>query len=677
MNSLPGEFLHALGYTLLEYRGEGKFTLLTDAPEWFVALWGKAGSPGEVIPLAEKSPFLENFLFEAENCWSSQAGQTCSSETWIEKSPSGQEIPVQAMAVVLNGRGVLALHTPAAEFRERVSNLQVARTALLDHEKLIREIQKKEILLHCIVHDLSQPLSVMHVAMDCLTGEKVSDRGREFLQLGQLASNQQESMIREILHTFAADLRSTLDAGMDDNASPDLLQCAQTAMNSLSSTYRAKGVRLALIPAAEPYANWAVRGEESRLLRIFSNLLENALRYTPAGAEVRVNVEDEGDFRKAYIDDEGPGLPNDLRPEQIFGLFGKGKQSGGKAGLGLYFCRITVERWGGSIGCVSLPEKGSRFWFRLPKGAAKSAEPLPAANSEITQKVAGVPGNPVLPRALHILLADDQDDIRTLTTYQLERNGHQVTTAKTGTEALLKLRSERFDVAMLDEEMPGKTGDQVARAIRAEKTGPNAHAMLIALTGNNTEDDKRRLLETGFNSVLGKPFRMELLNQLLLGSESAESAVLPDEAGAQEHVRRSPTGQSSPSMDLLERVGGDKKLLQKMIKTFLRDAPLRLASLGKALKNKNSGELASQAHALRGSVSIFGALRARQYCQDLQDFGKEGNLTAAGPLLESLKEEIAKLEENLRGYGQPSGAQSSLKVASNAAKHAKPVRKTR
>ena len=104
------------------------------------------------------------------------------------------------------------------------------------------------------------------------------------------------------------------------------------------------------------------RGKK-KVARIFTNLLENALRYTPAGSGVTIGIEDEGAFLKAYVDDEGPGLPADLRPAEMFALFGKGKKNGGKAGLGLYFCRVTVERWGGSIGCSSLAEIGIRSLF--------------------------------------------------------------------------------------------------------------------------------------------------------------------------------------------------------------------------------------------------------------------------------------------------------------------------
>src|SRR5882757_3163051 len=367
------KFPMEMGFALFEYSGDGKFLPIAELPEWISEIWAEDENGSGPISLSAQSPFFENFLLEAEEFWNSPGSAACQSETWIEKSHSGREIPVQAKALFLGGKRILALFSPDSQFREQVKMLQTARNALLDHERLAREIQKKEILLHCIVHDLSQPLSVMHVAMDSLSQESISERSRQFLTLGKHASGQQETMIRQILQTFSDDLSVSLDAGTEGSSSSDLFDCVRKTMSSLEPVFQAKGVRLAVSSTINPDAKWLVVAEASRLQRIFSNLLENALRYTPAGRRVTIGVEDEGDFLKAYVDDEGPGLPNDLRPEQIFGLFMKGKQSGGKAGLGLYFCRITVERWGGSIGCVTLPERGSRFWFRLPRATGQVA----------------------------------------------------------------------------------------------------------------------------------------------------------------------------------------------------------------------------------------------------------------------------------------------------------------
>ncbi len=112
---------------------------------------------------------------------------------------------------------------------------------------------------------------------------------------------------------------------------------------------------------------WAVVGEQSRLERIFTNLLENALRHTHPETAVNVSFKREGGDIITAIEDEGPGVPLDL-VNTLFDKFSQGKQ-GGSGGLGLYFCRITVERWGGAIGAENRKDGGARFWFRLPEPA--------------------------------------------------------------------------------------------------------------------------------------------------------------------------------------------------------------------------------------------------------------------------------------------------------------------
>jgi hypothetical protein len=290
------KFPMEMGFALFEYRGDGKFLPIAELPEWISEIWAEAGNGSGPISFSAQSPFLENFLFEAEEFWNSPGSAACQSETWIEKSISGREIPVQARALFLGGKRILALFSPVSQFREQAKILQTARNAWLDHERLAREIQKKEILLHCIVHDLSQPLSVMHVAMESLSQESISERSKQFLTLGRQASDQQETMIRQVLQTFSDDLRSSLDAGMEGNSSCDLLECARKTTTALGPTFEAKGVRLALSSLVDLEAKWPVTAEDSRLQRIFSNLLENALRYTPAGGGVTVGVDDEGDF---------------------------------------------------------------------------------------------------------------------------------------------------------------------------------------------------------------------------------------------------------------------------------------------------------------------------------------------------------------------------------------------
>jgi signal transduction histidine kinase/CheY-like chemotaxis protein len=641
------QFLRELGFVLLQHRARGQFALLSPPPPWLAELWEMPQAAPMEIPVAEKSPFLESFLLEADTFWNSNNAGLCRSETWIEKSPSGREIPLEAIALQLEGVRFLALHSPEPEFHEREKLLQTARDSLLDQEKLQREIQKKEILLHCIIHDLSQPLSVMSVAFDTMSDERLSERAKGLLELAKTASDQQLMMIRDILQVFSADLNVSLAAESKAESSPDLLVCAKSVLNAFVAVYAAKSVRLKLEEGSDLPAGWRVHGEATRIERIFSNFLENALRYSPAGSTVAIGLARDGEFVKAFVDDEGPGLPADMTPARIFALFSKGKEGGGKAGLGLYFCRLTVERWGGTVGCESLPQRGSRFWFRLRKATVKGEPASPIAKQRAVKPTAARSAARPMPAKqspVRVLLAEDQEEIRMLTKMQLERRGHHVVAVANGQQALDALKREPFDVVLLDENMPEMTGLQTMRVIRGrpKEFGP---MRLVALTGYSSEPDQERLVRAGFDSAIGKPFRIDSLDAVLRGtSEEAphalKTATVPTPT---------PTTQT-PTENLLDRVGGDAQLAHKLIATFLRDTPKRMAEMQKALKQKNGQSLASLAHALKGSVSIFGANAAHSSSEKLQDLGRANDLKDTALVYKQLKEEIAELEANLRRY---------------------------
>jgi signal transduction histidine kinase/CheY-like chemotaxis protein len=641
------QFLCELGFVLLQHRARGQFALLSPPPPWLAELWEIPHAAFMEIPVAEKSPFLENFLIEADIFWNSNDKGLFRSETWIEKSPSGREIPLEAIALQLEGVRFLALHSPEPEFHEREQLLQTARDSLLDQEKLQREIQKKEILLHCIIHDLSQPLSVMSVAFDTMCDERLSDRAKGLLALGKTASDQQLMMIRDILQVFSADLKASLVAESKTESSPDLLACAKSVLNAFVAVYAAKNVRLQLDEGIDLLAGWRVHAEATRIERIFSNFLENALRYSPAGSTVRIGLARDGEFVKAFVDDEGPGLPADLTPARIFALFSKGKEGGGKAGLGLYFCRLTVERWGGTVGCESLPERGSRFWFRLPKATVNGEPASHTAKQGALKPTAARSGarpTPAKQSPVRVLLAEDQDEIRMLTKMQLERRGHQVVAVGNGQEALDALKREPFDVVLLDENMPEMTGLETMRVIRGRPKdfGP---MLLVALTGYSSEPDQERLVQAGFDSAIGKPFRIDSLDAVLRGTSDEAPHPLKEETAPP----LMPTTKTLKE-NLLDRVGGDAQLVHKIIATFLRDTPKRMAGMQKALKQKNGQSLASSAHALKGSVSIFGAELARSSAEKLQALGHANDLKDAALVYKQLKEEIAELEANLRRY---------------------------
>jgi hypothetical protein len=194
----------------------------------------------------------------------------------------------------------------------------------------------------------------------------LTSKGQEYLEIGKKQSTKLEMLIREILNAFSAEVESLDPFILDPTQAPDILTCAKEVIDALSPLFVASNMTLQLNQNIDTVKNWKVVGEKSRLERILTNLIENAFRYSPQNSNVIVGIQDDAEFVLITVDDQGPGVPSDIS-NNLFQKFAQGKDKSGKAGLGLYFCRITVERWGGMIGYINHSEGGCRFWFRLPK----------------------------------------------------------------------------------------------------------------------------------------------------------------------------------------------------------------------------------------------------------------------------------------------------------------------
>ena len=660
-------FLLQQGYVLCEYHGSGEFSLLSAAPDWFGWIWGTADSQKNTLRLGDKSPFLEGFLADATAFWDSRKAGTIESGPWIEtlrdEIGTPHEIALEALASTIGSKRVISIQNQAEGFAEQTRVLQTARDGLLVHERLLKEIQKKEILLHCIIHDLSQPLTAIRGCFEILGTEESTARARQVVEIGKQQSEQQEEMIREVLQAFSADLQGSINAEGKSQTLPNLLTCAAETVAAFAPMFESKGINLRVDPRLQGHAGWTVMAEYSRLKRVLSNLVENSLRYAPAGTVVTVGIEEDAPYLKAYVEDQGPGLPSDFQASEAFKLFAKGKDGGGKAGLGLYFCRATVERWGGTIGCETVAPHGARFWFRLlaSKDSATTASPSPVAPVESATRV-GEGTKQVSKSSLRILLAEDDPAIRELTELLLTRQGHHVVAVATGADALRRLDGGEFDVVLLDDQMPRLSGAETAKRIRAGEKSGGRHQFILSLSGNNSDADKLRLMDAGVDACLSKPFHADELNRAL--AQFAFPVAQSPTATIHE------TGEGAIDPVLLQRVGGDAKLLLRVITTFLEDYPKKMERLRAALKRKDAAALADAAHALKGSVSIFDTANAGKYAQELQDIGrgmvgdsgpatghqvnhkvgKKGQLSGAAKSFALLEEEIAKLEKKLRGY---------------------------
>ncbi|AUX24730.1 ATPase [Sorangium cellulosum] len=369
----------ALDQLVLERLHDGRFVVREAPPPWFLRLGIEPPWRDRPLQIDRALPFLEVFLPEAERAWSTEGARRVQSDCWTQMTEDDEELHLEATALRVGSSPLLVITRNDALFHERRRVLQRARELRLVHETLSREVERKDVLVHCIVHDLSGPLNSVLGALSLLGERPLPEKSAALVGVALKAALRQRELIREILDTFTAE-RAALDASYDDV--PETASLSDTlalAIESLVPVACSRGVHLEGPPEIGGRRPCEVIAEEGRLARVMSNLIENALRFAPPRTSVRVLVQGEPGWARVLVQDEGPGVAPSIVPH-LFQKFVRGRDPGAGSGLGLYGARIAVERWGGAIGYEARPEGGASFWIRLRR--ADAAQPVGGAGAE-------------------------------------------------------------------------------------------------------------------------------------------------------------------------------------------------------------------------------------------------------------------------------------------------------
>jgi signal transduction histidine kinase len=354
-----------LGLLVLERLPEGRFVRRGPLPRWTQSLRAEPIRTEAPFDIETIFPFLGAFLEQAESAWQGEPGTRVSSDFWTEVGQNGEEVHLEAAAVRLDHTSVLVIARNNRLFVQQRLVLQRARELRLVHDELMREFELKDILVHAIVHDLAAPLHSILGVLSLLDEQSPPEPTRRWIQIALHAALRQRQLVQEILDVFSAEKSDLTQAPVAGAEAPQLGQVISLVMNELDPVVRSRGIRL----ETEFHGpDWKVVAEETRLFRVLTNLLDNALRSSPDGGTIRLVVSSEKDSLYVRVEDEGPGVPLEVLP-RLFEKFAKGGARRG-TGLGLYFCRITLERWGGGIGYEPRAEGGARFWIRLRRSDA-------------------------------------------------------------------------------------------------------------------------------------------------------------------------------------------------------------------------------------------------------------------------------------------------------------------
>ncbi len=422
----------------------------------------------------------------------------------------------------------------------RTRELSLEKQRLVD-EKARTEQQKVEIerlldaaqqasrskseFLANMSHEIRTPMNGILGMTDLALAMPLTGEQREYLETARLSAKSLLTILNDALDF------SKIEAGrMELNPIEfSLRQCVHDTARMFSVAAAEKKLSLD-VRFDESVADHVI-GDPDRLRQVLLNLAGNAIKFTSTGG-VTISVEaekNEGEMliaRFAVID-TGIGIPKE-KQELIFEAFrqadGSTTRKYGGTGLGLAICVRLVQMMGGAVRVESEPGRGSTFHFTAQFGVSREAGgERPTDTLSLQNMLAAVGTSTVTPRSLHVLLAEDNLVNQRVALRLLEKRGHRVAVAVTGQEVLNWLDRQRFDLILMDVQMPDMDGIEATRFIRDREKKTGGYTPIVALTAHTMQGDRERCLEAGMDSYVNKPIEAARLLEVVESTAAAHS----------------------------------------------------------------------------------------------------------------------------------------------------------
>ncbi len=505
------------------------------------------------------------------------------------------------------GRVVIWAFDDITAEKKRQASLEQARA---EAEEASRA---KGSFLAVMSHEIRTPLNaVIGLSEELLGSETAPDRCGHLRTIKE-AADHLLGVVNDILDF------SKIEAGKLtlERVDFDVREVVGEAARTMELEARKKGLDFT-VSVAEAVPS-VLRGDPGRLRQVLLNLLGNAVKFTATGSvalrldPVAVAATPPGKVGLAVqVVDTGIGIT----PERLATLFERFTQGGdsiarrfGGTGLGLAISRQLVERMGGHIEAQSRPGEGSIFRFTvfmLPGNAAGHAAAFPDTPAPPAGRMA----------ALRILLVEDNALNAAVTRLHLDRMGHALTVAESAREAYAVLARERFDVVLMDIEMPEIDGITATRTIRAG--GPADAPVLdpavpvVAVTAHALEDFRQQCQEAGMNAFVTKPVNYKLLQRTLAEVvRDQRSEAAPPDAAPPEAAPFDPRGAR-------DAMGISWQQYADLAKVSFVEGQRRLVETGDALAAGDFELARLAAHTFKGTAATLGAYACRQATVSLE-----------------------------------------------------------
>ena len=525
------------------------------------------------------------------------------------------------LALLPLGYGVYWLRVRAL----RRSNAELERKVSQRTEQLEQASAAKTQFVATMSHDIRNPLNGIVGLALALENTRLDPRQREIVATLRECTTYLSTLVDDVLD-FASIEAGRVELRPGPFTPGELLRSVVTMLKSDAAVSGAT-----LTVAIEADLDSPLLGDAGRIQQILVNFVSNALKY--AGGNVRlvarVPAHSPGEVEFAVVD-EGAGISE---PEQAtlftkFTRLSKAQRSEiTGSGLGLASCRLLADLMGGSVGVQSTPGHGACFFLRLPMVAAQ----VPAEPAKLSLTNTSV------------LLVEDADYNAWAATAVLAKLGLTCERAHTGQEAVKLFSERRFNLVLLDRNLPDMDGTEVARRIRAlEEDGPRS--ILLAVTAYCTPQDRALCLESGMDAFVGKPLTPEKLRKILLAAgrrllTAATMHVSPD------------APKPAIDMSLLDYMSdGTEQGLVKQVNSFLDALADGESRLTHAATAQDFARLGDAAHYLLSHAKLIGSASLQEAALGLEQAARAGDGFAFGELLHRVQREISAVTAAMRQH---------------------------
>ncbi|WP_437301934.1 ATP-binding protein [Sorangium sp. So ce388] len=634
--ALRADALHARFEAIVQTVPHG----LVFLDEWGSEAWVNSaaaallGVPTGVVRLPEVARAMANLRARADNHAQIQreaAAAFARSDAelrdwrWIFSGPPRRALSVAITPTSVRGeRGrlwlfmdVTAEHFAQEELREKNAALSAAR------EAADAANESKSRFLASMSHEIRTPMNGVLGMTGLLLDTPLTAEQRDLVDTLRTSGDALLAIVDDILDF------SKIEAGLLELESRplELRACVEEALDLLAPRAASKGIELGIVVAPDVPA--AVYGDATRLRQILVNLVGNAVKFTQRGeVTVEVSLLDAAALASAAADpsrgparaihlqvrDTGIGIPAD-RMDRLFRAFSQADasvaRSHGGTGLGLAITKRLVELMGGRVWAESTPGVGSTFH------AVIAAQPAPDPPSPRSARPSGL--DPALGREapLAILVADDNVVNQKVACLLLERLGYRADVVASGLEVLRALERRRYDVILMDVQMPELDGLEATRRIRALPAEAHGRPRVVAFTANVMADDRDRCREAGMDDFLAKPIQIDHLVAVLRRAAGAAKAA--GRAAAEVAPEPAPAPPVDPeTLAALRSIIDGPGELAGLIDLHLGTARELLVAMRAALERGDADALAAAAHQLKGSSAQFGAFAVSERCDALE-----------------------------------------------------------